>query len=164
MDTIEFTVYGPPKAQKRHRTFTKNKRGRHLARPIKLDPSKSDKMSFLAQVVQLRPEAPWDCPIELQITWVMPRPKSHYGTGANVGKLKPSAPMFCTSLRRGDSDNLEKLVCDAMNGVFYRDDSLIARVQKEKIYDPRVPERPRTIVVLRKLAERISNALSTTTG
>ncbi len=153
-DVIEFIVYGNPKAQKRHRTFTKDKRGRRLAFPIKLDPSKDDKASLLAQVMQHRPDAPWTGPIEMRIKWVMPRPKSHYRTGAHAGELKPDAPTYCTSLRRGDGDNLEKLILDALNEIFYLDDSQIAAVQKVKVYDPTVPERPRTEVILRKLMGR----------
>ncbi len=152
-DVIEFIVYGKPKAQKRHRTFTKDKHGRRLPFPIKLDPSKDDKASLLAQVMQHRPDAPWTGPIEMRIKWVMPRPKSHYRTGAHAGELRPDSPLYCTSHRRSDSDNLEKLVADALDGVFYLDDCQIAAVHKVKVYDTTLPETPRTEITLRKLED-----------
>ena len=58
------------------------------------------------------------------------RPKSHYGTGKNAGKLKDSAPEFC--LLHKDVDNLVKFVMDNLNGLAYNDDSQIVTVLATK--------------------------------
>jgi len=150
-EQIDFVVYGNPRAQKRHRTYTHDKFGVALRFPRKLDPSKTDKADFLAQIIQHRPDAPWTGPVEMRVKWVMPRPKSHYRTGKHAGELRPDAPLYCTSLRRSDIDNLEKLLSDAMNGIFFLDDSQIAVVHKAKVYDHVIPETPRTDVTLRRL-------------
>jgi Holliday junction resolvase RusA-like endonuclease len=62
-------------------------------------------------------------PICLTLLFLMPRPKSHYGTGRNAGILKSSAPAF--PITGKDFDNLEKFVCDAMTGIIYEDDKQI---------------------------------------
>lgn len=149
--SIEFTVFGNPKAQKRHRTDTHDRFGNLLRFPRQRDPSKTDKADFLAQIIQHRPNAPWTGPIEIKVRWVMPRPKSHYGTGKNAGEIKPGKPLYCTSKKRSDSDNLIKLIMDAMNGIFFLDDSQIAVVHTVKVYDHVIPETPRTEVFLMQL-------------
>ncbi|NTU49544.1 MAG: RusA family crossover junction endodeoxyribonuclease [Desulfobulbaceae bacterium] len=119
---ITFFVPGEPKALKRHRTF-----GR-----VQVDPSKSDKADFLVVSRQHCPECPLTGPLYLHIDFYFPRPKSHYGTGKNSGKLKPTAPLY--HIARPDADNLTKFVCDALNGVFWGDDAQIAQVQATKKY------------------------------
>lgn len=62
-------------------------------------------------------------PLAAICTFYKPRPKAHYGTGANAEKLKDSAPAYpisapdCTKLWRGFED--------ALNGVIWHDDSRI---------------------------------------
>ena len=129
---IEFTVYGNPKAQKRHRTSTKDKQGNPLPFPRRHDPSATDKADFLAQTMEHRPETPLICPLDLLVSFVFPRPTSHYGTGRNAGKLKASAPAF--HVTKPDLDNCLKLVLDALNGVFFLDDRQIMHINAYKLY------------------------------
>ena len=65
--------------------------------------------------------------LEVEIDFSFPRPLSHFGTGRNAAKLKPSAPEDHT--KRPDLDNLAKAVLDAMGdaGVF-GDDAQVARL------------------------------------
>jgi len=139
---IKFTVYGNPKAQKRHRMA---RRAKYVAQ---IDDSKEDKGNLLAQVIQYKPIAPWTGPIMLNISWVIARPKSHFRTGKHADELRADAPVFCH--KKPDIDNLEKLLLDALNGVFWLDDGQIAVVRKEKVYDP-LPERPRTVVTVQRM-------------
>lgn len=60
------------------------------------------------------------------------RPKSHYGTGKNELTLKPSAPTWHTS--KPDSDNIEKIILDALNGFAYKDDSQVCELTICKRY------------------------------
>jgi Holliday junction resolvase RusA-like endonuclease len=124
---IEFKVNGNPKALKRHRTFRKGDfTGSY-------DPSQDDKASFLAVAHQYKPDQPYDEPLYVKFTFSFKRPKSHFRTGKNAHLLKDRAPRYHTSTP--DADNLIKFVCDSLNGVFWRDDSIICNVQAEKLYD-----------------------------
>ena len=145
---ITFTILGDPKAQQRHRTYTRGRGGKLLPFALQVDPSKTDKADVLAQIVQHRPESPWSGPVQLVVEWVFARPKSHFRTGKHAGELRPDAPIFCD--KRPDIDNLEKMLLDAMNGVFFLDDGQIAGVVATKTYSE-LPERPRTEVTLRRL-------------
>lgn len=69
-----------------------------------------------------------DEPLILQVRFWFARPKGHYGTGRNAGRVKPSAPR-----RHAQEPDLSKLVrCleDALTGVVYRDDRLIASYRR----------------------------------
>ena len=145
MQSIVFEVLGNPQALKRHRTF---KRGNFTGT---YDPSKTEKQDFLCKVQEKAPEKPFDCPITVVMYFGFARPKSHYGTGRNASKLKSSAPIGHIS--RPDIDNLIKFVCDALNGVFWKDDSCICNLSAAKVYD----EQPKTkihILPVRSLHSR----------
>ncbi len=72
-------------------------------------------------------------PLRINLLFGMPRPKSHFGTGRNAGKLKPSAPEYHT--KKPDIDNLEKFVLDCLNGVVFKDDSQVVETKAIKFYD-----------------------------
>jgi Holliday junction resolvase RusA-like endonuclease len=131
-EVISFRVYDTPKALKRHRTV-KTKAGFN----INYDPSTNDKQVFLDIAIDHRPPVPIDKPIKLICVFYFPRPKSHYGTGKNSGKLKESAPKYHTI--KPDLDNLVKFCKDAMSGIFYRDDSLVYEVGARKEYTEGTP-------------------------
>jgi Holliday junction resolvase RusA-like endonuclease len=88
----------------------------------------------------------WDFPIienksiAIQFIFEMKRPKSHFGTGKNSGKLKQKAPYNHT--KKPDIDNMVKFCLDVLNGVVFKDDSLITFLVAEKRYS----ENPRTII------------------
>lgn len=132
---IRFIVHGTPKALKRHRT---GKFGNY-------DPSKLDKETFLILAHKHRPSKPLDCPIKLSLTFQFPRPKSHFGTGKNSERLKDNAPYWHTSTP--DTDNLVKMVADALNGVYWKDDSCICDISAIKMYS----QSPKTIVVIEEI-------------
>ena len=71
-------------------------------------------------------------PLELRAIFVFPRPKAHFGTGRNAGRLKPSAPSIVST--KPDLDKLVRAVGDALTGIVYRDDSQLAIVHAEKHY------------------------------
>jgi Holliday junction resolvase RusA-like endonuclease len=87
-----------------------------------------------------------DTPLHLVVTFGFERPSSHFGTGRNAGKLKPSARPFPTG--RPDLSNLVKLVEDALNENAFKDDSRIVATFAAKKY----AERSRTEIVLREAA------------
>lgn len=123
---IEFTVYGVPQAQKRHRHFSRGKFVKTY------DPSSVDKNDFLSVAMFNMPDKPIENPINIMINFYFPRPKSHFGTGRNSGKLKDNAPIFHT--KKPDIDNLIKFVLDSLNKRFWKDDSYIFAVTASKRY------------------------------
>ena len=62
-------------------------------------------------------------PLEVSMTFFLPRPKSHFGTGRNAGKLKPSAPKYPTV--KPDALKLARGTEDALTGVVWADDAQV---------------------------------------
>jgi Holliday junction resolvase RusA-like endonuclease len=66
-------------------------------------------------------------PVEVRALVVTPLPV------AQERKRIPRERSWCTSLRRGDLDNLAKGILDAATGVLWHDDSQVASLQIEKV-------------------------------
>lgn len=132
---IRLQVLGDPKAQKRHR-FARRK-----GFMAKIDDSQADKQAFLLMVQQHAPVKPFEGPLRITMEFFFARPKSHY----NKHGVKPNAPIWHTS--KPDGDNLEKFVLDALNGIYWRDDSQVCLMEKMKRYS----ETPMTIVEIEAL-------------
>ena len=122
---ITFRVPGKPIALKRHRSS----RNGHM-----YDPSANDKKVFLSKIQCHAPLRPISSKYALIVraTFVMPRPKKHFRTGRFSEELRKDAPCIHTSTP--DIDNLAKFILDAMNEVFYEDDSQIYNLQCDKKY------------------------------
>ena len=136
---IILTINGIPKAQKRPKFTTVNGHARAY------DPSAKDKQDVLAQIRAEAPEKPCTNALCMSLTFYIPRPKSHYGTGKNRGVLKKSVPEYV--ITRPDIDNYIKFILDAMNGLYFKDDSQICMISAVKKY----AEKPLTYIVFREL-------------
>jgi crossover junction endodeoxyribonuclease RusA len=68
-------------------------------------------------------------PVGILITFVFPRPKSHFGVKGNV---LPSAPAYPAGIP--DLDKCERAVGDALKGVVLKDDAQIVSKASRKIY------------------------------
>lgn len=64
-------------------------------------------------------ERPPDVPLELWVTLVLARPRSHFRAN---GELNAAGLRTPVPVRKPDVDNALKLVMDALNGLAYRDD------------------------------------------
>lgn len=117
MNEIDFYVAGAPQPLKRHRM---TRRGRVY------DPSCDDKREWMKVAAPFCPSEPWTGALEIELEFIMLRPKAHFGTGKNDGIMKPNAPKY--HLHTPDLDNLVKFVLDAMNGKFYTDDAQIISI------------------------------------
>lgn len=75
-------------------------------------------------------------PLRCDLTFFLPRPQGHYGTGKNASKLKASAPRFPTG--KPDRDNLDKAVCDAITaaGVWGDDSQVVDGRIRKRYADP----------------------------
>lgn len=73
--------------------------------------------------------------LAIRCVFMFARPGSHYGTGKNSQRLKPSAPQH--HLQAPDTDKLCRLVCDALTvAQVWRDDCLAVSVQGRKVWAP----------------------------
>ena len=74
--------------------------------------------------------------VELEVTFVLPRAKNHYGTGRNLTKLKDSAPTHHT--KTPDVDKLTRGLLDPMTvkcgGNVLIDDSCVIALNGRKRY------------------------------
>ena len=131
---IKLIVQGSPVALKRHK---------HTKSGHTYDPSKGDKRLFLAKAIKTAPKFPLDGPISMSCEFYVEHPKGHYRTGKYFKQLKPGADTWRS--KRPDIDNYIKLVLDALNGVFYKDDSQICHIEAIKKYS----QDPRTVVEIR---------------
>jgi len=139
MTQIKLTVLGVPKAQGRHKHFQRGKFSGTY------DPSSEKKETFASILQGDAPTTPIATPIALELTFYMPRPKAHYGTGSKSEMLKDTAPEMQSS--KPDIDNLVKFVQDSLNGIYYKDDALICTLVANKVYS----DRPRTEIIINTL-------------
>lgn len=142
MSELTFRVYGVPRPGGSKRAFYIKK----IGRAVLVDASKHIK-TWRGEVkdaaLSVVPERPLDCPLELEVEFLMPRPKYHYRTGKHAGELKENAPKWhtvnpdITKLMRGTEDSLSKIL--------WKDDNLIYRQFAVKKYD----ERPGAVITVR---------------
>lgn len=127
---VEFFVPGIPAAQPRHQVAVIG------GKPRAYTPDKTGKLKrwkkAVAQVAGLKIKKPLAGAVDVRLTFLMPRPKSHYGTGRNANVLKNSAPNH--SIAKPDVDNLAKAVYDALTGIAWHDDAQIVFAGIEKAY------------------------------
>lgn len=137
-----FAVHGTPRPQPRTKSgIRKGKDGRVHSHVY--DPGTADgwKMAVAMAAREHLPSEPLEGPVRVDITFRMPRPKSHFGTGRNAGKLKPSAPSWHTQgmgKNGGDRDNLDKATLDALTTLgMWKDDGQVCAGEPTKRYvDP----------------------------
>lgn len=72
-------------------------------------------------------------PVELELTFVLPRPKSHYRTGKNAGVLKDWA-VAARPTSKPDALKLARGVEDALTGILWKDDAQIVEEHLSKVY------------------------------
>ena len=87
--------------------------------------------------------------ILLHVFYIFERPKSHYGTGRNAEKLKPSAPHY--HIVKPDEDNCTKFMkdCLAYLGVYKNDSQVISTVPLKRWAKP--GEESQTIITIKPL-------------
>jgi Holliday junction resolvase RusA-like endonuclease len=144
---VRFTVHGHAQPAGSKKPFAIKKDGKTTGQIVVVDANSRSKgwKSTVAEAAAQAADDQFfaDEPLELLLTFYVPRPKSHYGTGANAGKVKASARGLptvkpdCTKLLRG--------VEDAMTGVVYRDDAQIVAQTVTKRYG--TPERVEVAVL-----------------
>ena len=129
VSAVTVWVPGVPKPQPRPRAFARGGRARVY------DPGTAEGWkSAVATALRAHiPETPVTDAVDVRVTFYLPRPKGHLGTGRNAAVLRPSAPRRPTP--RPDLDNLAKAVLDALGELgFWRDDAQVCRLDAAKEY------------------------------
>ena len=127
-------IYGKPKPQPRPRAFARGGRA-GVYNPNNAHEWKAQVSKGLVKYANMDIKKPF----KLMLDFYMPRPKSHYGTGRNTGKLKQSAPSHHTGTP--DIDNLIKAVMDAITALnVWRDDSQVVTIHAYKTWSD-IPEK-----------------------
>ena len=138
MSSVSFTIPGPPQGKARPKvvriktgasvTYTPDKTVRYeeLTRIRYRAAARGFKFADDAQVG-----------IQIISRYPIPKSKSKRVKAAMLdGQIKPA--------KKPDCDNIVKIVCDALNGIAYRDDAQIVLAQVAKEYD----DEPKTFVRL----------------
>ena len=134
--TVRFTVPGPPQGKARPR-FTK---GRTYTPKNTVIYEKLVRIRYQAAAVGI---APAEGPVSVTILACYPIPKS-------AGKAKRAAMISGALLpaKKPDLDNVAKIVCDALNGVAYKDAAQVVKLTVHKRYS----ERPEVAVEIEAYA------------
>jgi crossover junction endodeoxyribonuclease RusA len=128
--------------------------GRPILIEAKSKASRERRTNYRADVKEAAREAlegrpPWAGPISLSVFFMMRRPRSHWGSGRNVGRLKPNAPEFHTF--KPDVDKLLRSTLDALTGLCFVDDSQVCKLIAVKAYANH--ELPRVEITVRELED-----------
>jgi crossover junction endodeoxyribonuclease RusA len=140
MTSIEIIILGTPAPQGSKHGFAVKRKGVYTGRVAQVESSakvKPWRMAVKYAALEALPSRDGSAiltgAIVLEVTFRLPRPKGHYGTGRNAGLLKPSAPWVPNV--RPDLDKLLRSTFDALGeaGV-WRDDAQVVSVYARKDY------------------------------
>lgn len=133
--SVSLTVLGRPQPAGSKRAF----QNKHTGRVQVVDASKGSrpwKQQVAGEASSQAPEM-LDGPLRLDVTFVLARPKGHFGSGRNAAEIKPSAPPYPAT--RPDTTKLLRAVEDALTGIVWRDDAQVVEQAARKVYG--APER-----------------------
>lgn len=138
-------VKGTPKAQPRVKAYVRGKRAGVY------DPgTANDWKNTIAATCHEWRGLKMEGPIYVKLEFVLPRPKSHFGTGKNAGILKKSAPALYHT-KKPDIDNLAKAVLDSLSDLgVWVDDSQVCSCYLSKFYTTENQDEPGVWIVLAK--------------
>ena len=91
-------------------------------------------------------------PVRVELDFVLARPASHYGTGRNADRVKPTAPSWPTT--KPDIDKLARAVLDAVTAAgIWRDDSQVIRLDALKTYVTEMSPTPGVLVQIKEVPQ-----------
>lgn len=140
MTRLEFTVPGQPVAKGRARSFVLNGSVRHHT-PEKTVRYESTVALMASAAMQGAPLIDGPLAVQIGAFFLIPASWSQKKrTQAMCGNIRPTG--------RPDLDNIAKAICDACNGVVWRDDSAVVTLSMHKWYS----DAPRVQVVVEAAA------------
>lgn len=128
---VRFRVPGRPEPQG-SKTVGRTRAGRSFVREDNPRTVPWRSAVALAAREAMNGEGPLVGALLVEAAFRFARPRSHYGTGRNAGRLKPSAPLWVAV--RPDLDKLLRALGDAITGVVCVDDAQIAELGVTKVY------------------------------
>jgi Holliday junction resolvase RusA-like endonuclease len=138
-DTIEVFVPGQPVPQGSKTAFVSKSTGRPVVvdKDVRLPQWRMKITAHCIDQVQRSPmihHVPLVGAVGARITFRMPRPQAHYGTGKNSHLLKPSAPKYPAKMP--DLDKLLRAVFDGITDAqLWEDDGQVVNVSTMKLYE-----------------------------
>jgi Holliday junction resolvase RusA-like endonuclease len=136
--TIQFFVHGEPRGQPRPRAFARKFGNKYSARVYNPATAEGWKSQIAMAAKPYVPVTPLEGPLSVDLTFMLPRPKSHFRTGKHTEDLRSDAPTYHTS--KPDSDNLSKAAYDCLTAIgFWRDDAQVCVGKTTKLYTDKVP-------------------------
>jgi Holliday junction resolvase RusA-like endonuclease len=152
--TTTITVYGQPAPQGSKRAFAvRGKGGVPTGRVAVIESShdrvKSWRQAVIDAAVSVRPDVPLHGPLAVEMTFLMPRPKGHYGTGRNAGRLRDSAAERPSG--KPDLSKLLRATEDALTdaGMWADDAQVVEYARLAKTYADHRP--PGAVITIRTL-------------
>lgn len=136
---IAFTVLGRPQPAGSKRAFANPKTGKIIV----TDDAKGSrpwKQQVAGEAIDAWPYVLTNLlegPLELDVTFVLARPKGHYRTGKFADLVRDSAPPC--PIVKPDTTKLLRAVEDALTGILWRDDAQVVEQSARKVYGS--PER-----------------------
>jgi Holliday junction resolvase RusA-like endonuclease len=145
MEKLKLIITGDPIAKMRPRFRIAGKAPRQFISSYSVQGELEEMYKFLIKQQLPRGFFVIKNPVFLHLWFGLCRPRNHFGTGRNSGKLKPSAPKFPQVMP--DIDNYEKFILDCMNKIVFKDDRLVISIRSDKRYT----ENPRTEIMVQEL-------------
>ena len=131
MTPIEIVVHGTPAPQGSKKGYVRGGRAVLVESSAKVKPwREAVKQSALLADYNYAENVG---AIGVAVVFYMPRPKSHYGTGANAHMLRDRAPRL--PIGKPDLDKLLRSTLDALTDAgIWRDDSQVVVIKASKVY------------------------------
>jgi len=135
-DPLSFVVLGRPQPAGSKRGIPIRRGGELTGRVAVVDDAKHSR-SWKHDVAVVARQAVGGAPVmegplELDVVFVVARPKGHYGTGRNLRQVGASAPALPTV--KPDVTKLLRAVEDALTGILWRDDAQVVDQRARKVY------------------------------
>lgn len=147
---VSFTYYGNPSSKGRPRATI---RGKHAAVYTDAKTVNAEK-SFMAQAIQFKPAKPLEGALYMEINIYIQVSKTMVNSKRKLSDVENGIDENTLRPANGkDVDNISKIYMDAMNSIFYRDDSQIVSLSAKKYY---TIDTPRVEIVLIELNEKTS--------
>ena len=150
MSVYCFTVPGEPVAKGRPKFTSRGGFVRAITPEKTANYETLVKLSFKQKYPDEVP-VPKDTPVIVHIV-------AHFAIPKSVSKRKARDMQdgYIRPTKKPDCDNIAKIICDALNGIAYYDDSQIVKIEVDKVYN----ETPRVDVVI-EYQDKRRNDLST---
>lgn len=132
MQEIKFFVPGLPKTAGSKKAFAHPKTGKIIVLDDSGTPGKNWRKTVQEAARQHYRAAPLPDALLLQVVFLLPRPRFHFGTGRNAQTIKSNAPSFHTV--KPDATKMLRSVEDALTRILWADDAQIVQQSVLKRY------------------------------